>query len=140
MGLNLADLIYLSGIALICLSIGSLIIPKLLDWPSEINKMPRLHGQIFWTYAIYILGMNLFFGIVSLITSTALIDKSILATALTLYMFLYWLGRIFIQFFYFDSSQLPKKAIFTIGEVLLLIVFFFVTIVYGWAFIHNISG
>lgn len=131
--------VFLGGIGMLMLSLGSLIIPKLLNWNKEVRKMLLLHQQIFWTYALYILGMNLFFSIISIVAPGALINGSFLATALSLYIFLYWAGRIFIQFFYFDKSDLPEKTIYSVGEVLLLIAFFYFAVVYGWAFIYNLN-
>lgn len=131
--------VFLGGIGMLMLSLGSLAIPKLLNWNKEVSKMLPLHRQIFWTYALYILGMNLFFSIISIADPEGMISGSFLAKALSLYIFLYWGGRIFIQFFYFDKSDLPDKRVFSIGEILLLIAFFYFTIVYGWAFIYNLN-
>jgi hypothetical protein len=135
----LNTLVFWAGLSLIALSIGSLAIPKLLNWSEATQSLPQLIRQIFWTYAIYILGMNLFFGIVATASPQSLTDGSFLASALSLYISIYWLGRIFIQIFYFDKSDVPSHWIFTVGEILLFVVFCFVTVVFSWAFYHNIS-
>lgn len=131
--------VFLAGLSLIALSIGSLAIPKLLNWRHDTKKLPKLLEQVFWTYAVYILGMNSFFGIIATVSPTSLLDGSFLAKALTLYMSVYWLGRIFIQLFIFDKSNLPPKGVFRLGEVLLFLVFVFTSITFSWAFYHNLS-
>ncbi|MBA4848817.1 hypothetical protein [Emticicia sp. BO119] len=121
-----------AGFLQIILCIGSLAIPYLLDWKSELTKVSNLIKQIFWTYAGYILSFNLFFGLISFWGAEALLDKSFLTKSITIFIFMYWLVRIIIQFFYFDTKSAPKGLIYTLGEIGLVALFVFLTGVYGW--------
>jgi hypothetical protein len=135
--MNLDFFIFLAGVSQIILVVGSLAIPKLLNWKQELAKLPDLIRQIFWTYAGYILVMNLSFGLLSSFASASLVDGSFLACILTLYIAIYWAVRIVIQFFYFDRSHTPEGWIYLYGEVALVALFIFLTIVYGYAFYFN---
>ena len=138
--INLSSLIFLAGIGQIALVLGSLAIPKILRWKVELNKVQPLIKQIFWTYAGYILVTNLCFGLVSVFADKALIDKSFLATAVTGFICLYWLSRIIIQFFYFDRKSFPMGKILLAGEIILIALFVFLTIVYGISFYLNLKS
>src|SRR5688572_24494884 len=96
------------GIGHFGLCLGSLCVPKALQWKKHLNDLQPLLRQMFWTYAAYILVINLTFGVVSAFASAELLNGSFLARSITLFIGLYWLTRIGIQFFYFDRSQAPK--------------------------------
>src|SRR4051812_31405328 len=94
--------LFLCGIGHIVLSIVSIIIPKALQWKKELNKLPVLLKQLFWTYAAYILVINFSFGIVSIYGTNELMNHSFLAKSITLFISIYWGARVLVQFFYFD--------------------------------------
>ncbi|MDB5257420.1 MAG: hypothetical protein JWM14_2115 [Chitinophagaceae bacterium] len=130
-------LLLLCGIGHIVLSVVSTIIPKALNWKKELGPLQPLLRQMFWTYAAYILILNFCFGIVSIFGKNELLNHSFLAKSITLFISLYWLARVFIQFFYFDTTQAPKGLFYTIGEIALIILFIIFTIVYAAAFLYN---
>jgi hypothetical protein len=132
-------LLKLAGHFQIALCIGSLAIPKLLNWKGELRSVSKIILQIFWTYAGYILVINLAFGLVSVFGTNELLDKSFLAKSLSVFIFLYWLTRIIIQFFYFDTKSAPQGFIYKTGEIALVALFIFLTIVYGIASYLNFN-
>ncbi len=117
----------------IALGLGSLVIPRMLNWKSALATVPVLIRQIFWTYAGYILAINIFFGIVSLLYTDELLSGSGLSKALLILITLYWLSRVIIQFVYFDKTGIPEKFIYKAGEMLLVSLFAVFTLVYGYA-------
>lgn len=133
-------LIFLAGIGQLILVIGSLAIPKVLNWSEDTAKLRPLTRQVFWTYAGYIWATNLSFGMVSVYSPTSLLDGSVLATAVSLYITVYWLSRIVIQFVYFDRSDAPQGTIFLFCEVVLVGLFVALTFIYGWAAWINFFG
>jgi len=137
--LNMKYLIIASGLGHLALGLGSLYVPKALRWNSHLKLLPVLLRQIFWTYAGYILAFNFFFGTVSLIATDDLIAKSVLASSITFFISIYWLARIFIQFFYFDKTDAPKGLLYTLGEVCLVVLFISFAAVYFAAFLYNNS-
>jgi hypothetical protein len=136
---NLRMLIVLCGWGHIILSIVSLVIPKILDWKGNLKALQPLLRQMFWTYAAYILVINFCFGLVSIFGAAELLNKSFIAISLTFFIGIYWLGRIAIQFFYFDKKDTPKGLIYLIGEIGLVSLFALFTVVYLTAYAFNIS-
>lgn len=122
----------LAGYLQIALCLGSLVIPKMLNWNRELNKVALIIKQIFWTYAAYILIFNLSFGLLSVFGAEELLANSFLSKSVSVFIFIYWLARVFIQFFYFDTKSAPQGFIYKLGEFGLTSLFIFLTLVYGW--------
>ena len=131
--------IFCSGIGHFGLCLGSLFIPKALNWETQLSALSPLIRQMFWTYAGYILAINLSFGILSVFGSDEMINRSFLAKGITLLIGAYWLARVLIQFVYFDRSQAPKGAVFLLGEVALIALFVVFTVTYFVAFLINVE-
>jgi hypothetical protein len=130
-------LIFWAGIGHMGLCIGSLYIPKALRWKTHLEHLQPMLRQMFWTYAVYILVINFSFGIVSIFARHELVNHSFLATSITVFIAIYWLARIAIQFFYFDKTDAPKGLLYTLGEIALIGLFFFFTLTYLVAFFFN---
>jgi len=105
----------------------------MLDWKGALAHVPVLIRQMFWTYAGYILCINLFFGIISILFADELLSGNGLAKALLLLITIYWLSRVIIQFTYFDRSSVPQKLIYKAGEFVLVTLFIVFTLIYGYA-------
>ena len=69
-------LVILAGLAQIAVALGSLLIPRQLGWKEQTAKLDGLTRQVFWTYAGYILGTNVFFGVLSVFAAPWLTDGS----------------------------------------------------------------
>lgn len=128
-------LLQISGYLHILLCIGSLSLPFILNWREEFAHNKKIIKQMFVTYSIYILGVNLFFGMVSVIATKELLSNSILAKSLLLFISLYWGLRLCIQFFYFDESLFKGKIIYAFLELIMIAMFLFFTIIYGYLYL-----
>ncbi len=135
----LKTLIFWCGVGHIGLCFVGLLIPKFLNWKKALEPVPPLIRQIFWTYAGYILAINFWFGIVSIFGADELLGGSFLAKSITFFIGFYWLARIFIQFFYFDTTDAPKGLFFKFGEIGLVVLFVGFTLVYFTAFFQNLG-
>jgi hypothetical protein len=132
--------ILFAGIGQLAIVLGSLRIPHVLRWGDDVAKLRPLTRQVFWTYAGYIWGTNLCFGLISTLAPGWLIDGSPLAAAVTAFIAVYWGVRVVIQFVYFDRSDAPSGFIFRVAEIVLVGLFVFFTATYGYAAIVNIWG
>ena len=135
--LNTQKLIFIAGLAQIALAAGSLAIPKILNWRIELAKVQPLIKQMFWTYAAYILVINLCFGLLSVFDPGELTNGSGLAMALTGFIAVYWISRVLIQFLYFDRANFPSGKWNRLGEIVLVVLFIFLSAVYSLAFYNN---
>ena len=136
---NLRQIIFLAGLAQVALAFRSLTIPHILKWRTELAKVNPLVRQMFWTYAGYILVINLCFGLVSMFCSADLVNGSNLASLVTGFIAVYWISRILVQFLYFDRTAFPIGFWFRAGEILLVSLFALLGVIYSWATLHNIN-
>ncbi len=133
-------LLLLAGLGQLGLAIGSLAIPRVLDWSNDVSKLRPLTRQVFWTYAGYIWATNIAFGLISALAPWALSDGTTLAAAVTGFIAVYWGARIIIQFAYFDRSDAPGGPMILAAEILLVALFLFFTVTYAMACAVNIFG
>jgi hypothetical protein len=130
---TLRILLVLAGLSQIGLVAVSPLIPRLLHWREEVAKLRPLTRQVFTVYAFYILGTNLAFGLLSALRPGWLLGGSGLARAVASFIALYWGARVIIQFTYYDRKDAPPGLVFRLGEAMLVILFLFLTLVYGLA-------
>jgi len=131
--------IILAGLGELILVIASTIIPKCLDWKGPMATLPKLMRQLFWTYAGYVLGMHLFFGLISTFGAHLLIDGTPQALILCGLMMTWWFTRIVLQFFCFDRGGIPQTGFNTIAEALLVLLFFYLAGTYSAAVYFNLT-
>jgi hypothetical protein len=129
----------LAGVGQLILVVASAVIPRCLDWKGPLAVLPLLMRQLFWTYAAYILGMHLFFGLISVFGTHLLLDGSTQAAILCGLMMTWWLVRIGLQFFCFDRKGIPQTRFNILAEVLLVSLFLFLSIIYGMALFTNLN-
>lgn len=127
------------GVGHFALCLGSLFIPRMLQWQRHLKNLQPLLRQMFWAYAAYILVVNLCFGIVSVYGSSELLNRSYLAKSITFFISVYWFARILIQFLYFDRTETPKGLKYNVGEIALIGMFSLFTVTYLAAFLSNIE-
>ena len=138
--LNITDFIFLAGVGQLCLAAGSIAIPRILGWKRELAKVGTLTRQVFWTYAGYILATNFAFGLLSVMAPASLVQKTPLSAAVSGFIAVYWLSRIVIQFAYFDRKSFPSGRMLWAGETALVVLFTYLTLVYGWALCLNLGN
>jgi hypothetical protein len=131
-------LVFIAGVGQLVLILASLAIPRVLRWREDTAKLRPLTRQVFWTYAIYIWGINLAFGLVSL-RPDWLLDRSPLAGCVTGFITVYWVGRVLIQFLWFDRSDAPPGLLVRLAEVGLVGLFVYLSLVYAAAFLLNLG-
>jgi len=110
------------------------------DWYNDIKKLKPLNQEIAKTYGRYIQGLNFAFGLIAILFHEDLKNGSSLAVALTGLIAAYWAGKVATQFSYYPMYEIPKKAIFKIGEVLMNTLFISFAVIYTLLFIINLSA
>lgn len=124
--------IVLAGLTQLGIAGSSLLIPRLLGWKEETARLKPLTRQVFWTYAVYIFGTNVAFGVLSLLAPRALTDGSGLARAVCGFMALYWIGRVIVQVVVFDRS-VTVRPLFRVAEGAYFTGFVYLGVVYAAA-------
>ena len=124
-------LLVLAGIGQIALAISSLAIPGLLGWRQEIATLRPLTRAVFWTYAGYIFGIHLWFGIMSIAAAGPLAAGGLLPTFVTGFIALYWAVRVVGQFAWYDRAVAADRLLFRLAEVAYVALFVALTLIYA---------
>ncbi|HYC91537.1 MAG TPA: hypothetical protein VEO54_20120 [Thermoanaerobaculia bacterium] len=121
----------LAGVAQLGIAAFSLFIPRLLDWRGETARLKPLTRQVFWTYAGYILGFHVAFGLLSLLAPAALLEGTLLARVVCGFIAVYWLVRLTLQFVAYDRSVAAGRPLFRFAEAAYVSTFAYLVLVYG---------
>src|SRR5476651_1073622 len=136
---TIKNVLRLAGLAQVVLALGSLGIPKVLNWGSELVKVQPLIKQMIWTHAAYILVINLCLGSVSIFAFRDMTNGSPLAIMVSGFIAAYWISRVLIQFFYFDRSNFPAGKWSRLAEVVLVALFICLSATYSTVFYVNLK-
>lgn len=134
-------LIILSGIGQI---FTALIYPyirhQVFDWYNDVKQLRPLNQEIAKTYGRYIQGLNFSFGIIAILFTTELKEKSALAVALTGLIAAYWVGKVATQITYYPMYDIPKRKLFKFGSYFMNTLFVLFAVVNTLLFIYNLIG
>lgn len=111
---------------------------RVFDWYNDIKQLKPLNQEIAKTYGRYIQGLNFSFGLISILLAQDLQNGTRLAVAISGLIAAYWTGKLITQFAYYPMYDIPRKAIFKIGEVAMNGLFSLFTLVYLWLFLRNL--
>jgi hypothetical protein len=132
--------ILLAGLAQLAIALTSILIPRLLNWHEQLQRVELLTRRIFWTYSGYILGIHIWFAALALGLQERLVDGTPLAALVTGFITVYWGVRVVGQFTWYDRSVAGRRALFRVAEVLYVTAFVFVTAVFAAATAHNLGA
>jgi hypothetical protein len=132
------SVVILAGLTQLAIVISSLLIPRILNWSKETALLSPLTRCVFWTYAGYILGTNLWFATLAIGWPSQLLNGTPLSAMVTGFISVYWLVRVIVQFGWFHRALSEDRLLFKIAEVVYVSGFAFVTIVFAIATIFNL--
>lgn len=130
----LRGLVVAAGAGQLALAAASLAIPRVLGWREETARLSPLTGRVFWTYAGYIWGFHVTFGVVSVAVPHLLLDGSPLSSGVSAFIAVYWGVRLVIQFAWFrGAGDIPEGLRYRLAEAALVALFVSLTAIYGAA-------
>lgn len=131
--------IRIAGLGLLVLVLASPAIPRVLRWRERTAQLQPLTRQVFWTYATYTWFTNIWFTLIALLLAHQLVEKTALAAAVTAFIAAYWIGRIAVQFLYFDRSDMPTVPFATVAETALIALFIYLALTFSFATLVNLG-
>jgi hypothetical protein len=140
MDTTLTRLIFVAGIGQSGVLIASALVPVRLNWRDELRGLSRLHRQMYWVYAGYVVLSIVAFAALSIFNSRELASGSGLARGFCAYVAVFWGIRVALQAV-FDVKEHLTAWWLKVGYVVLTVMFAGFTIVYGWAALQsNLAG
>lgn len=126
-----ATLLCAAGVAQLGILCVGALVPFRLNWRTVFGTLPRLHEQMYWVYAGYVVMSIIAFALLSLFNAQELANGSGLARGLCFYIAVFWGVRAALQGVYDVSTHLPAWWL-RAGYSTMTVVFALLATLYGW--------
>ncbi len=103
--------------------LASIQVPSKLNWKQDLGKLSNFNRKIFYTYSAYIFSIIIFISIACFLIAYHEDFQSISTKIITIFILIFWVGRLIIDFFYYNKNDWPKGALFEIGHICLTTLF-----------------
>ena len=91
------------GVLLLALAFAHVFFSRMFDWKSELSRHSLLNRQIFIVHCLFIVMILVMQGVLLLTCGTLLTSPHPLAAILTFAIAVFWLTRLVVQLFVYDS-------------------------------------
>ena len=131
--MNLPLLIAIGGVLHFGILLASALVPRVLNWKSELEKLAPLSRQLVWVHGAFIVLVIIGFGMLSVVAPGELASGSVLSRGVCLFIAVFWAARLVVQFFVFDARPYLKSPLLKLGYHGLTMVFLYQAVVFGMA-------
>ena len=106
------------GVLLMLLSVSHLIFPRYFKWKNELSGLSHINRQMMYVHAFFIAFGVFLMGLLCLTSANELTD-SILGQRISLGLGIFWVTRLFAQFFGYSAILWKGKRFETTVHLLL---------------------
>jgi hypothetical protein len=117
------------GILLILLSSIHICFPKYFKWKQELDPLSILNRQMIYIHTFFIALIVLLMGLLCLTSSKELVETT-LGKRISLGLGIFWLARLFIQFFGYSANIWRGKKFETTIHIVFSLLWVYLTIVF----------
>src|SRR5690242_2783823 len=107
----------LIGVLLVLLALLHVIFPRYFKWKVELSNVSHINRQLMYVHAFFIALMVFLMGVLCL-TSSSELTTTAFGRRISLGLGIFWLTRLFIQFFGYSSLLWKGKTFETTVHVL----------------------
>lgn len=130
---HLLDLaLWLAGIGHFCVLGASVQVPRRLGWKEDLPKLTTFNRKLMYVYGGFTVLTIAAFGVLTLFLHGEMLRGERAATALAVFIAIYWTSRIGVDFLYYEHKDWPVGRQFVAGHILLTMLFFALAVTY-WA-------
>lgn len=119
----------ISGYCLIVLGMVHAIFPKQFNWKQELSSLSIMNRQMMQIHTFFIAFILVLVGVLCLTSSTELIETA-LGKRISLGLGIFWIARLFIQFFGYSSEIWRGKLFETIVHVIFSIFWTYLSVIF----------
>lgn len=123
------------GISLITLAFMHLFFPKYFNWKEELKSLSLINRQMMVIHTFFIALTVFLMGLICLVFSKDLLFTP-LGRALSIGLGIFWLVRLFIQFFGYSPKLWKGKRFETTMHILFSFLWIYFSIVFLWIGMH----
>ena len=127
-------LLRLTGFILMTLGLFHVFFPKYFKWKEEFSKVSTINRQMMYVHSFFIAFVVLLMGLLC-VTSAADLLTTPLGKRICLGISIFWMTRLFIQFFGYSSSLWKGKTFETSIHILFSILWIGLSVVFMFAYL-----
>ena len=124
--------LWLAGIGHFCVLGASFQVPARLGWKEDLPKLTPFNRKLMYVYGGFTVYTIAAFGVLTLLLHREMLHGERAATALAVFIAIYWTARIAVDFLYYEHKDWPQGTQFVLGHILLTALFFALAVTY-WA-------
>ncbi len=117
------------GVLLIALALIHIVFPKYFNWKKELKSLSLINKQIMTVHTFFIAFTVFLMGLLCLTSSTELIETH-LGKKILLGLGIFWVVRLFVQFFVYSSDLWRGKKIETLIHILFSILWIYFSAIF----------
>ena len=117
------------GFVLILLAIVHVGFPKQFNWEKEMNTLSLVNKQMMYVHTFFIALVVLLMGILCLTSAKELIETS-LGKRICFGLGLFWMIRLFIQFFGYSSKLWKDKTFETTVHIVFILLWTYLSFIF----------
>jgi hypothetical protein len=115
------------------------VLPRAMGWKVELAGVSLLTRQVSYVHTYFIGLMCAMFGLVALLFPGELLAGDRLAVPILVAAVAVWGSRLAVQVFVFDSTLWKGRALTVAGHVAFVVLWSYLTFVFGWALARRLS-
>ena len=119
------------AVLLIALALIHIVFPKYFNWQKEFDTLSLVNRQMIWVHTFFIALAIFLMGLLCLTSATELIETK-LGKKISLGFGIFWVTRLFIQFFGYSSKLWKGKAFETSVHILFTLLWVYLSFIF-WA-------
>jgi hypothetical protein len=122
------------GYCLIVLGLIHAIFPKQFNWKQELSSLSIMNREMMYVHTFFIAFTLLLVGFLCLTSSTELIETAF-GKRISLGLGIFWIVRLYIQFFGYSSKTWKGKLFETTVHVLFSVFWAYLSAVFIWIYL-----
>lgn len=117
------------GLILVLLSLVHGIFPKYFEWPKELSLLSLINKQMMYVHTFFIALVVFMMGLLCLTSSNELINTDF-GRKISLGFGIFWLIRLFTQFFGYSSELWKGRRFETIVHIVFSVLWVYLSVVF----------
>jgi hypothetical protein len=126
-------LLQLAAALQLSILVASALVPRVLDWRSNLAVLHPFLRRLFWVYGSFIVYVIIGFALLTFRHAGAMAAGEPVARSLCLFVAIFWAARLVVQFAVFDARPFLTSWFYKLGYHGLTIIFAVLVLLYGWA-------
>src|SRR5690348_11599074 len=107
----------------ILILIVSALVPRALNWRDNLTTLHPFLRRLFWVYGCFIVLTIIGFSLLTFANASAMAKGDPVARSICLFIAVFWLARLFVQFVIFDARPFLTNWFYKTGYHALTFIF-----------------